>query len=441
MRSILHSCITQLLKEEASPRMEDVECLCKLMTTVGGQLDSTKKPELVQAMKVYFDRMQRLRENQKLDNRIRFMIQDVIDLRQNRWIPRVKKEGPKKIQDIHREANQELAAQQARDMDERRRGGGGNRGPPPPPTRSDYNRMLGKDDMPSRALQMQRAPSSEMQFRPGGAFGRGRDRNQGGHMQPRGGPPAPAAAAPAPERVVTPPPRAAPAMSLEDLKSSVNDLVEAFHATSPPSNEALLEGLAGMRTKGGDMGRVLPFLLVAALNHRGIDVAERLPPVVPALTAALEKGAEGGLTAAEFEAGAIQLAKEMHGLADDMPKAPKLLGPFFAGFIASGVTTLNAVLGTVLDVEPLPGGGLLVWGVEVLGSNPACNATCFCGLLFRCFCSPGICWLSRHGHRVGCGALMLCCVCVWSQVTTRRVRRTLTLPLWPPAARTTCCSA
>lgn len=49
-------------------------------------------------MSVYFMRMHKLRENTKLDSRIRFMIQDVLDLRRQNWVPRTKKEGPKKIE-------------------------------------------------------------------------------------------------------------------------------------------------------------------------------------------------------------------------------------------------------------------------------------------------------------------------------------------------------
>jgi hypothetical protein len=51
-RRILHSCIAQLLKEESDLRPEDIECLCKLMTTVGALLDRTSKPERKKAMEV-----------------------------------------------------------------------------------------------------------------------------------------------------------------------------------------------------------------------------------------------------------------------------------------------------------------------------------------------------------------------------------------------------
>ncbi len=72
---IIHSCIQTLLREQNAPRPEDVECLCKLLTTVGGKLDSTTKPEFSKAVTAFFNRLQLLRENQNLESRIRFMVQ------------------------------------------------------------------------------------------------------------------------------------------------------------------------------------------------------------------------------------------------------------------------------------------------------------------------------------------------------------------------------
>ena len=57
------------------PRPEDVECLCKLLSTVGVKLDQTTKDEFQKRMTVYFDRMKRLTENPLLESRIRFMVQ------------------------------------------------------------------------------------------------------------------------------------------------------------------------------------------------------------------------------------------------------------------------------------------------------------------------------------------------------------------------------
>lgn len=42
-----------------TPRQEDIECLCKLMSTVGSQLDNSAKAGK-QHMDIYFDRMEKM---------------------------------------------------------------------------------------------------------------------------------------------------------------------------------------------------------------------------------------------------------------------------------------------------------------------------------------------------------------------------------------------
>ena len=58
------------------------------------------------------------------------MVQDVLDLRKNGWQERRKVEGPKTIDEIHRDARMEQMAAQRNDFGGGRRGGGmmGNRG-------------------------------------------------------------------------------------------------------------------------------------------------------------------------------------------------------------------------------------------------------------------------------------------------------------------------
>lgn len=168
-------------------------------------------------------------------------MQDVLDLKANDWIPRTKKEGPKKIEEIHQEAERELQQQAMRDRDERQRdrrggGGGGDRyGGPPPPRGGGggggYDRLLPRDEVPSRPMManMNRAPSSELSFRPGGNFGAGRGaRNaspalaataasaalSGAGAQRQAAQPAP------PSRTATPAPPPQPTMSLDAMKSS-----------------------------------------------------------------------------------------------------------------------------------------------------------------------------------------------------------------------------
>ncbi|XP_062097460.1 eukaryotic translation initiation factor 4G [Humulus lupulus] len=108
---IMHECIKKLLGQHQTPDEEDVEALCKLMSTIGEIIDHPKAKEHIDA---YFDWMKTLSNNMKLSSRVRFMLKDAIDLRKNKWQQRRKVEGPKKIEEVHRDAAQERQAQTSR---------------------------------------------------------------------------------------------------------------------------------------------------------------------------------------------------------------------------------------------------------------------------------------------------------------------------------------
>ncbi|XP_034709374.1 LOW QUALITY PROTEIN: eukaryotic translation initiation factor 4G-like [Vitis riparia] len=108
---IMHVCIKKLLGQYQNPDEEDVESLCLLMSTIGEMIDHPKAKE---HMDVYFDRMAKLSNNMKLSSRVRFMLKDAIDLRKNKWQQRRKVEGPKNIEEVHRDAAQERQAQASR---------------------------------------------------------------------------------------------------------------------------------------------------------------------------------------------------------------------------------------------------------------------------------------------------------------------------------------
>ncbi|XP_073245237.1 eukaryotic translation initiation factor 4 gamma 2-like [Porites lutea] len=109
--AIVHRCIKQLLDKKKRATMADMsesmECLCYLMKTVGPKLDIPKAKPL---MDQYFERIQQLLSRSDFPARIRFMIEDVIDLRNAKWIPRksANEVGPKMIQQIRQEAWQGL---------------------------------------------------------------------------------------------------------------------------------------------------------------------------------------------------------------------------------------------------------------------------------------------------------------------------------------------
>uniref|UniRef100_A0A671XXK8 Eukaryotic translation initiation factor 4 gamma 1 n=1 Tax=Sparus aurata TaxID=8175 RepID=A0A671XXK8_SPAAU len=105
---IMHDCIVKLLKNHDE---ESLECLCRLLSTIGKDLDFEKaKPRMDQ----YFNQMEKIIKEKKTSSRIRFMLQDVLDLRRNNWVPRRGDQGPKTIDQIHKEAEMEEHREQAR---------------------------------------------------------------------------------------------------------------------------------------------------------------------------------------------------------------------------------------------------------------------------------------------------------------------------------------
>ncbi|KAI7979109.1 hypothetical protein LOK49_Contig511G00004 [Camellia lanceoleosa] len=77
----------RMLAERIMHKEEDIEALCKLMRTIGEVIDHPKAKEHMDV--------------------VRFMLKDSIDLRKNKWQQRRKVDGPKKIEEVHRDAAQE----------------------------------------------------------------------------------------------------------------------------------------------------------------------------------------------------------------------------------------------------------------------------------------------------------------------------------------------
>uniref|UniRef100_A0A670HTA1 Eukaryotic translation initiation factor 4 gamma 2 n=1 Tax=Podarcis muralis TaxID=64176 RepID=A0A670HTA1_PODMU len=109
--SILHKCIKTLLEKKKRVQLkdmgEDLECLCQIMRTVGPRLDHAKAKSL---MDQYFARMRSLMMSKELPARIRFLLQDTVELREHRWVPRKAflDNGPKTINQIRQDAVKDL---------------------------------------------------------------------------------------------------------------------------------------------------------------------------------------------------------------------------------------------------------------------------------------------------------------------------------------------
>ncbi|XP_060743864.1 eukaryotic translation initiation factor 4 gamma 1-like isoform X1 [Tachysurus vachellii] len=106
--NIMHDCVVKLLKNHDE---ESLECLCRLLSTIGKDLDFEKaRPRMDQ----YFNQMGKIIKERKTSSRIRFMLQDVIDLRRNNWVPRRGDQGPKTIEQIHKDAEMEEQREQVK---------------------------------------------------------------------------------------------------------------------------------------------------------------------------------------------------------------------------------------------------------------------------------------------------------------------------------------
>ncbi|XP_067444798.1 eukaryotic translation initiation factor 4 gamma 2a [Thunnus thynnus] len=109
--SILHKCIKTLLEKKKRVQLkdmgEDLECLCQIMKTVGPKLDHEKAKSL---MDQYFSRMRSLTNNKELPARIRFLLQNTVELRENNWVPRKAyvDNGPKTINQVRQDAVKDL---------------------------------------------------------------------------------------------------------------------------------------------------------------------------------------------------------------------------------------------------------------------------------------------------------------------------------------------
>ncbi|XP_054745448.1 eukaryotic translation initiation factor 4 gamma 3 isoform X1 [Anastrepha obliqua] len=114
---IINSCIEALL----NPNSEDqLECLCKLLTTVGAKFEqtpiNTKESSRCYSLDKTIGRMQAIasksdKEGAKVSSRVRFMLQDVIDLRRDKWQSK-RNEAPKTMGQVEKEMKTEQLSSQ-----------------------------------------------------------------------------------------------------------------------------------------------------------------------------------------------------------------------------------------------------------------------------------------------------------------------------------------
>ncbi len=119
---IMHECVFILLMTTDD---ESIECLCRLITTIGQVLEketvkkmSTTPKERIASMGIrdiafYFTEMKKIIAEKVISARVRFLMQDVLDLRANNWQKRMEDAGPKAIEEIHAQAKKEQLSEKA----------------------------------------------------------------------------------------------------------------------------------------------------------------------------------------------------------------------------------------------------------------------------------------------------------------------------------------
>eukprot|EP00258_Populus_trichocarpa_P006003 XP_002309358.1 eukaryotic translation initiation factor [Populus trichocarpa] len=105
---IVHHIVQELLGHDnkVCPAEENVEATCQFFNTIGKQLDESPRSRHIND--VYFGQLKELSSKPQLAPRLRFIVQDVLDLRMNNWIPRREEIKAKTITEIHAEAEKNL---------------------------------------------------------------------------------------------------------------------------------------------------------------------------------------------------------------------------------------------------------------------------------------------------------------------------------------------
>ncbi|XP_067139313.1 eukaryotic translation initiation factor 4 gamma 1-like [Centruroides vittatus] len=111
--SIMHECLKKLLLRGDE---HSLECFCLLLTTIGKELETEKKSANTNKpsslINSYFESMKEIVVRKMTSSTVRSMLQDVIELRENNWVPQREENNPKTIDQIHLEAHREALERQ-----------------------------------------------------------------------------------------------------------------------------------------------------------------------------------------------------------------------------------------------------------------------------------------------------------------------------------------
>ena len=98
----VHQLVNTLFKARTRTEIEvKLECVCKLLATVGEKFDVGASKRLVH---IYFQRVNKNKGKKLLCSRVKYALRELVELRENAWKPRKADNRPKLMNDIHEEA-------------------------------------------------------------------------------------------------------------------------------------------------------------------------------------------------------------------------------------------------------------------------------------------------------------------------------------------------
>ena len=166
---IMHECVKKLVDYEGTPEEAEIESLTSLLNTVGKQLDNPESKGQGR-MDLYFERIKQMMEIPDLPSRMRFMLLEVVELRNKGWVSKADNKGPKTITEIREDAERAAHEAELKRLASHSGGRGGGRmpmgrgdarqfsyGQVPPP---DNSNRVGTDDLRRLGNRTARNPSN-----------------------------------------------------------------------------------------------------------------------------------------------------------------------------------------------------------------------------------------------------------------------------------------
>lgn len=108
--SVVHDLVGVQNYQDGFPEEHKVECACELLVAIGHTLDDRQDGKVL--MSQFIARLMDLKgsyavgtKNMFYSRRVQFQIQDLTELRQNRWVKKMLREQAKKLDDVRKEAH------------------------------------------------------------------------------------------------------------------------------------------------------------------------------------------------------------------------------------------------------------------------------------------------------------------------------------------------